>query len=196
MGHKSLPSEAFCSERGLKILSLRNLVEGVLHLDGTGDITIPYQGCVDANLAILDLPKEDVLFLVVANHKYGDRVPIQIGTHVIDQLVASMTEKELQKAGETWRQVHLSTIVLKRSTIGSFNAPKYYFGKGMIHTMKEVMIPPLTTIVVTGMADLTTHLNSLNVVVEPVFGYFKHTNMARSYGELTFSMHMVVVWDL
>ena len=71
------------------------------------------------------------MFLVVANHKYGDRVPVQIGTQVIDQLLAMMTKKELQKAGETQRQVHLSTIVLRRNTIGSPNAPEYDFrGKG------------------------------------------------------------------
>ena len=58
--------------------------------------TIPYQGYVEANLTITDLLcyQEDVLFLVVANHKYGDRVPVQIGTQVIDQLVCSMTEKD------------------------------------------------------------------------------------------------------
>ena len=69
-----------------------------------------------------------MLFLVVANHNYGDRVPVQIGTQVIGQLVAAMTEKELQKAGETWRQVHLSTIVSKRNTIGNPNVPEYDFG--------------------------------------------------------------------
>ena len=54
--------------------------------------------------------------------------------------------------------------------------------KGKIHIMKEVIIPPLMTTVVTSMIDLTAHLNSLNVVVEPVFGYSEHIAMARSYG--------------
>ena len=64
-----------------------------------GGTAIPYKGGVEANLTIADLPycNEDVLLLVVVNHKYGDRVPVQIGTLVIDQLVATMTEKELQK---------------------------------------------------------------------------------------------------
>ena len=88
---------------------------------------IPYKGYVEANLTKPDLPcyNEDVLFLVVANQKYGDRVPVQIGIKVIDQLVATMTEKELQKARETWRQVHLGTIVLKRYNIESPDAPEY-----------------------------------------------------------------------
>ena len=50
--------------------------------------------------------------------------------------------------------------------------------------MKEGTILPLMTTVVTGMMDLTTHLNSLNVFVEPVFGYSEHITMTRSYGEL------------
>ena len=62
-----------------------------------------YQGYVEANVTILDLPhyQEDVLFLVVANHKYGDAGPVQIGTQVIDQLVFNVTENEVCKAGET-----------------------------------------------------------------------------------------------
>ena len=125
-----------------------------------------------------------MLFLVVANHKYGDRVPAEIGIQIIDQLMASMTKKELQKAGEIWQQVHLSTTILKRSTIGSLNAPNNCGGKkGKICTKRQVMIPPLMTTLVTGMADLTTHLNSLSVV-EPIFGYSEHIATSRLYGEL------------
>ena len=50
--------------------------------------------------------------------------------------------------------------------------------------MREVLIPPLMTTVVTGMADLMTHSKSLSVVVEPVIGYSEHVTMAISYGEL------------
>ena len=96
-------TEGFCLEWGLKILPLKNLMKGVFHLKGTGSIAIPYKGYVEANLTIPDLPhyNEDVLFLVVANHNYGDRVSVQIGTQVIDQLVTTMTEKELQKVEDT-----------------------------------------------------------------------------------------------
>ena len=46
-----------------------------------------------------------MLFLVVLDHKYGKQVPVQLGTLVIDHLVATMTNEELQQAGETWKQV-------------------------------------------------------------------------------------------
>ena len=45
------------------------------------------------------------------------------------------------------------------------------------------MIPPLMTTVVTGMMDLTTHLNPLSVIVEPIFDNSEHIAMARTYGE-------------
>ena len=32
---------------------------------------------------------------------HGERVPVQIGTQVIDHLVKMMMEKELQQAGDT-----------------------------------------------------------------------------------------------
>ena len=55
---------------------------------------IPYKGFVEANLIIPGLPQynEDVLFLVVSDNKYGERVPVQLGTLVIDHLVATMTK--------------------------------------------------------------------------------------------------------
>ena len=71
----SAHTDGFCKERGLKILPLRNLIKGVLHLEGKGGITIPYNRYLEANLTIPDLPhyNEDVLFLLVANHICGDK---------------------------------------------------------------------------------------------------------------------------
>ena len=49
-------TEGFYTEMGLKILSLRNLIRGVLHLKGMWGISIPFKGYVEANLTIPDLP--------------------------------------------------------------------------------------------------------------------------------------------
>ena len=38
-----------------------------------------------------------MLFLVVLDHNYGERVPVQLGTGVRDYLVVTMTEKQLQQ---------------------------------------------------------------------------------------------------
>ena len=57
-------TEGFCTEMGLKILPLRNLMSGVLYLEGIGGILILYKGYVEATLTIPDLPwyNEDMCY--------------------------------------------------------------------------------------------------------------------------------------
>ena len=97
-----------------------------------------------------------------------------------------MTEKELQQAGDTWKQIPLSTVISKRSTVKGLNIPKYNLKgvKGKICTMREVLILPFVTTVVKGIAKLMTHSKHVNVVVKPVMCYSDHIAMARSYGVL------------
>ena len=87
--------EGFCLEFGLKIF-----LWGIVTSQGNGGILIPYKGYIETNLIISDLTQynEDVLFLVVSDHKYGEWVPVQLGTLVIDPLVVIMTLEELQQA--------------------------------------------------------------------------------------------------
>ena len=79
-----------------------------------------------------------MLYLIILEHKYWEGVPVQTGTQVIDHLVATMTGEELQQAGETWKQVHLSTVILKRNIMESLNIPKYDLEgvKGKICTIR------------------------------------------------------------
>ena len=49
--------------------------------------------------------------------------------------------------------------------------------------MREVIIPPLMTTVITGMVD-PAYSKSLSIIGEPIIGYSEHIAMARSYGEL------------
>ena len=90
-------TEWFCLEFGFRILPLR----GLLHLKGTGGVPIPYNRYIEANLTIPSLRRynEDVLFLVVLNNKYGERVLVQIGTQLIDHLVVTMTKKNCNRLG-------------------------------------------------------------------------------------------------
>ena len=63
--------------------------------------------------------------MAISNHKYKERALVQIGTQVIDQLVASMTDKELQQAGENLKQANLSPTVYKRHTVKGLDVPEY-----------------------------------------------------------------------
>ena len=110
---------------------------------------------------------------------------MQIGTQAIDHLVVTMTKKELQQCGDTWKQVYLSTVISKRKTTKGLNVSNYDLeGVGKIHTVGEVVIPPFVTTVVKGIANLMTHSKCMNVVVYPVTGYSDHVAMNRSYGGL------------
>ena len=171
----------------LKILPLRKLIGVWCILRGLECFNTTQRIC-GGYLTIPDLPQynEDVLFLVVSNHKYGERVLVQIGSQVIEYLVVTITEKELQQAGETWKQVHVSMIVSKRNIVKGLDIPEYDLKgvKGKICTRIEVDIPPFGTTVVKGNTNMTTHSKCLNVVVESVTGYLEHIAMARSYGVL------------
>ena len=58
-------------------------------MEGSGGVTIPYLGYVEATLTILEVKafQEDCLFLVMNDHRYGKRVPIMIGTFHIDMIM-------------------------------------------------------------------------------------------------------------
>ena len=130
--------------------------------------------------------EEDVLLLVDLDHRYGERVPVKVSTQVIDNLVVTVTWEELQQAGDTWKQVHISTVILKRNTVESLTIPEYDLGgvKGKICTMVEVIILPFVTTIVKGLANLMMHSKCMNVVIEPLMGYSDHIATARSYGVL------------
>ena len=58
-----------------------------------------------------------------------------------------MTTEELQQAGETWKQVHFSTVLSKRNAVESPDIPKYDLKvvKDKIRIMQKVVIPPFLT---------------------------------------------------
>ena len=104
----------------------------------------------------------------VLDHKYGERVPVQMGTKVTDHLVVTMTEKEIQQSRDTWKQVHLSTIISKRNTVKGLNVSEYNPEgvKGKIHAIREVIIPLFVTNVVKGIVNLVTHSKCMDVVIK------------------------------
>ena len=108
-----------------------------------------------------------MLILVVLEHKYGERVPVQIGTQGIDHLVVTMTEKELQQAGDTWKQAHLSTVISKRNTVKGLHIPVYNLKglKGKIMHYEGIIILPFMTTKVKGITNLKTNSKCLNVFV-------------------------------
>ena len=86
-------SAQLCEKLGLKIQPLGQLLE----LEGTGGAAIPYLRFVEVNLQILGIRsyKEDVLLLPIPTTAYAERVPVMVGSKIIDKALSCMTAGEL-----------------------------------------------------------------------------------------------------
>ena len=72
--------------------------------------------------------------------QYHKRVPIQVGSCIIDQLTNCITEEELQSLSQTWKLAYVSTIISKSSQV-SDQEFELEQGKGKVVITKEVKIP-------------------------------------------------------
>ena len=97
---------------------------------------------------------QDVLMLIshTTTH-YHRRVPIQVGSHIIDQVTHCITEDELQSLSQSWKLAYVSIIISKLLQVSDqeFDLDQV---KGKVVTTKEVKIP-------------TGHQKHVNVLVEP-----------------------------
>ena len=93
-------SAQLCEELGLEVQPLGPLLE----LEGTGGAAIPYLRFVEVNLQILGIRRynEDVLLLAIPTMAYAERVPVMVGSKIIDKALSCMTAGKLAKATVTW----------------------------------------------------------------------------------------------
>ena len=81
----SMMSKGYCDEHGYEIQPLDHLVP----IEGSGGADVPYLGYVEVRMHILGIHSfdQDVLMLVShATTHYHQRVPIQVDSHLIDQV--------------------------------------------------------------------------------------------------------------
>ena len=93
-------SPKFCKDLTLEIQPLGHLLE----LEGMGSTTIPYLGFVEVNLQIpwIRNYNEDVLLLVIPTTTYSKKVPVMVGSKIIDKELSLMTMGELVKVTMMW----------------------------------------------------------------------------------------------
>ena len=75
-------SSQFCEDLTLQIQPLGRLLE----LEGTGGSAIPYLGYIEVNLQIPGIKNynENVLLLVIPTTTYTQKVPVMVGSKIID----------------------------------------------------------------------------------------------------------------
>ena len=108
----------------------------------------------------------DVLMLISSTTtKYHKRIPIQVGSHVIDQVTNCISEKKLQSLSQSWKTAYVSTIISKTIAISDpdFNLDQV---QGNVVIREEVTIPALQITVVTGLTTITGHHKHVHVLVE------------------------------
>ena len=97
--------------------------------------------------------------------KYHKRVPIQVGSQVIDQVTSCISEEELQSVSQSCKRAYVSTIISKTRSISDpdFNLDQV---KGSVVISEEVTIPASQIAVVKGLTTITGHHKCVHVLVE------------------------------
>ena len=176
--------QLFCEELGLEIQPLGWLLE----LEGTGGAAIPYLRFVEVNLQILGIRRynEDVLLLAIPTTAYTERVPVVVGSKIIDRALSCMNVGELAKATVTWHQAHFGAIMSGLLQLSCSSSEKLALQnssresdpvevwkhqldgvKGAVCTTQKVTIPPFQTMTVKGNAGVKGHCMKVHVLKEP-----------------------------
>ena len=109
----------------------------------------------------------DILMLIThTTTHYHQRVPIQVGSCIIDQVKYCISEDELQSLSQSWKAAYVSTTI-SNSALASGLEFDINQVKGKVVTGEEVKIPALQTVVVKGLTMVTGHQKHVHVLMEP-----------------------------
>ena len=97
--------------------------------------------------------------------QYHQRVPIQVGSHVINQVTTCISEEELQSLSQSWKMAHVSTIILKATSVSDPDFDLDHV-RGRVVISEEVTIPASQTTVVKGLTMITGHHKCIHVLME------------------------------
>ena len=160
----SMMSREYCDEHGYEIQPLEHLVP----IEGSGGTNVPYLGYVEVRMGIPGIISfdRDVLMLISPiTTCYHQRVPIQVNSHIIDQVTNCISEDELQSLSQSWKVAYVSTIISKAALVSSLEFDLDQV-KCKVVTCEEVKIPASQTIVVTGLTMITGHCKHVHVLME------------------------------
>ena len=103
-------SRGYCDEHRYEIQPLDRLVP----IEGSEGADIPYLGYVEVRMQILRISsfEQNVLMLVSqTTTPYHKRVPLQVGSQIIDQVANSITEDKLKSLSQSWKLAYVSTVL-------------------------------------------------------------------------------------
>ena len=134
-------SLSLCKDLGLEIEPLGNLVQ----VEGAGGHTLQYLGYTEARIEFPDLSASiDALFLVAPDTERQGRVPVLIGTNLLNAELFTGKEHTGQSIPASWH-IAFQSVARHRSMAAQMGT------LGTVKTTKEVTIPPSTRTVVHGL---------------------------------------------
>ena len=86
----------------------------------------PIHGYVEVNLQIPGIKcyNEDVLLMVIPTMTYSEKVPVMVGSKIIDWAMGMMTKGELVRANVTWKQAHFGGVMSESLQFPCTNSKK------------------------------------------------------------------------
>ena len=89
-------------------------------IEGSGGADVPYLGYVEVRMHIPGINSFDQDVLMLISHtttSYHQRVPIQVGSCIIDQVTNCISEDELQSLSQSWKLAYVSMIISKSAPV-------------------------------------------------------------------------------
>ena len=154
-----------------------------LSIKATRGGMFPHTGYVETILHIPRISGYDkciLLYLVICNRKYANRVPIQVDTSVTGEVINLMTPRNVQKADEAWRKVYHSLIMAHTSRVvedKEFSA----LLQSKVTTMKALKVPLLGTAEVKGTTKIIGNSKQMYLIAEPLTEGFSGSVVTTQY---------------
>ena len=126
-------------------------------IEGSGGADVSYLGYIEVRMQILGIRSFDQDVLMLISHTtthYHRRVPIQVGSWIIDQVTNCITEEELQSFSQSWKLAYMSIFISKSSEVSDqeFDLDEV---KGKVVTTKKVIVPAFQTVIPRGLTKVT-----------------------------------------
>ena len=144
----------------------------LLHLEGTGGFSVLYLEYIVATVKIHPIKDYEEcvpMLILMSSSPYSLRVPIQLGTTVLDRDMARITVEELACASNTWQQTYMSTVVTAKvaSTDETKDNDTCTIGAPLVTT--KPVIPPFGCKQVKGLvASLPVCSCQMQLIAEPI----------------------------
>ena len=156
--------ESLVEKLKLKIHNLNTIIEA----EATGGSLVPYTGYVEARLSIpgIKVMDQNLLFMVVKDTNYTNRVPVQLGTLHINEALAVVTKEEYGNLSVAWARANFPPRSISKQT--QVQEPEFDLNStwGQVKTTKTVIIPPFEIFHVPGLTECNSHLKRVHVMTE------------------------------